>query len=262
MISNKYSIDQIDRPEYVRRGRIGAITFVMIVLIILIWPWFNTLYPVPEAEGLMASFGNVEIAGGGAENINQQPQEENSPTNTDNTDTEESDDTEEEVETVDDDQSTVVNQTSNSNTTPNTTQSDPEPQVNQAAIFGPNSNGTGSNSGPGNQGTPDGKNDLGGTGRGDKGDGDGKIGNRKLINKCDDYKVTNAGWQQNDKVVFKICVDQSGRVISADVVRRKSTVVKTSLINIAKGCAMLYRYEPDPNSQQACGEITINFDFH
>ena len=48
------------------------------------------MYPVPEAEGLMASFGNVEVAGRGAENINQQPQE-TTPNTTDNTDTEQSD---------------------------------------------------------------------------------------------------------------------------------------------------------------------------
>ena len=52
----------------------GTIIFHMLLLLMIVWPWFTTVYPIPEPEGLMASFGEVEIAGGN--NVQQKEQEE------------------------------------------------------------------------------------------------------------------------------------------------------------------------------------------
>ncbi|MFT5647344.1 MAG: hypothetical protein ACI976_002034, partial [Aureispira sp.] len=179
MISNNYSsLEDFEKPEDKQKGRIGAIFFVVIILIVLIFPWFTTTYPIPEAEGLMASFGDVELAGGSedfvkpAEPTPPQPEPVVEPVV----------DKVEDVETVENDADPVVDVKPDPTPTPPTpdptpTPTPPKPSVNDNALFGKgNTNGKGTSKGDGIQGTPDGKGDLGGTGNGDKGKGGGKLG--------------------------------------------------------------------------------------
>ena len=124
-----------------------------------------------------------------------------------------------------------------------------------------NTNGKGTGSGSGTQGTPDGKEDLGGTGAGEEGRGKGKIGSRRNTGKCEDYKSGNAEWREKGKAVVYICVNARGKVISAKINRRKSTITNSGLIALVEGCAKEYTYERAPGQPDACGEITIQLGF-
>jgi len=260
MITNNYSIEDFEKPEDKQKGRIGAGVFLLIVLIILFFPWFETIYPVPEAEGLMASFGNVEVAGGGSENPTDEVQEEETTPNTEETETTE-EVVEDDVETVEDDNSPSVSEETPSDNPTTNNNTDDGPKVNNNALFpGDNNGGTGTGEGPGKQGTPDGKGDLGGTGRGDEGDGDGALGARRNLTKCNDYKDANkATWNEEGVAVVTICVNHRGKVISAKINRRKSTITSSRLIDLAVGCAKEYTYQKAPGQPDACGDITIRF---
>lgn len=271
---NNYSFEDVDRPEDQQKGRVGAGIFLVIVIIALVWPWFSTEYPIPEAEGLMASFGNVEVAGGGAENVSDEVTEEAQPDPQEEVQEETTQEVEEveeieEVETSEMDDAPPVKTTpdvkpnttksDNSSTKSNNAPQDNTPKVNSNALFG-GGGGTGTGSGAGQQGVPDGKGNLGGTGRGDKGNGDGAIGNRPNIRKCDDYKASNnSGWSEAGRIVVRICVNAAGNVVSAEQVIKKSTTINSRMVNLALGCAKEYKYEPKPGAANACGEITITF---
>lgn len=260
MISNNYSsLEDFEKPEDKQKGRIGAISFVVIILIVLIFPWFTTTYPIPEAEGLMASFGDVELAGGSedfvkpAEPTPPQPEPVVEPV-VDKVD---------DIETVENDEDPIVDETPEPTPTPPTpdptpTPTPPKPSVNDNALFGSsNTNGKGTSKGDGIQGTPDGKGDLGGTGNGDKGKGKGKIGSRRNLSKCEDYKASSASWQESGTAVVTICVDARGKVVDAKFNRRKSTITSQAVIDLVVGCAKEYRYQKAPGAPEACGDITI-----
>ena len=271
---NNYSFEDVDRPEDKQKGRIGAGIFLVLVIIALFWPWFSTEFPIPEAEGLMASFGNVDVAGGGAENPTEQVTNETQTEPQEEEQEEEQQEEEvveevEEVETSEMEDAPPVKTTTDvkPNTTKNTNTStksnnapqDNTPKVNSNALFG-GGGGSGTGSGSGQQGSPDGRGDLGGTGRGDKGNGDGAIGNRPNIRKCDDYKsANNAGWSESGRIVVRICVNAAGDVVSAEQVIKKSTTISSKMVNLALGCAKQYKYEAKPGAPSACGEITISF---
>jgi hypothetical protein len=122
------------------------------------------------------------------------------------------------------------------------------------------SNGKGTGSGDGIQGTPDGKDDLGGTGAGDEGRGRGKIGSRRNTGRCEDYQRSHAAeWRERGRAVVFICVNARGKVTEAKFNRRKSTITDSDLIKAAVECAEEYTYERAPGQPDACGEITIQF---
>jgi outer membrane biosynthesis protein TonB len=264
MISNNYSsLEDFEKPEDKQKGRIGAITFVILVLALLIIPWFTTTYPIPEAEGLMASFGDVELAGGSedfvkpAEPTPPQPEPVKVDPVVEKVD---------EVETIENNEDPIVDKKPDPTPTPPTPTPEPTPtptppKPDPGSLFPGNgkTNGKGTGTGDGVQGTPDGKGDLGGTGNGDKGKGKGKIGSRRNVSKCEDYQTGSTSWQEKGTAVVTICVDARGKVVNADFNRRKSTITSQSLINLAVGCAQEYRYEKAPGSPEACGDITIQF---
>jgi hypothetical protein len=238
--NNDYDIDDFTNPADRTKSRIGAAVFFILVVVCLVLPWYDTVYPLPEAEGLMASFGNVEIAGGDAQPTeNVEPVEEKV----------------EEVETIDDKESPVIEDVKENKDPKPTPVTEPTNNntVNPNSLF----NGTGTGNGNGQQGDPNGSGDLGGTGNGDKGTGDGKLGSRKNIRKCEDYKKADASWQESGKAVVDICVNANGEVVSAKINRRKSTITSQSLIDLVVGCANYYKYEKVPGAGNACGEITI-----
>jgi hypothetical protein len=262
MISNNYSsLEDFEKPEDKQKGRIGAISFVVVILIFLVFPWFTTTYPIPEAEGLMASFGDVELAGGSEDFVKPAeptpPQPE--PVKTEPV-VEEVDD----VETVENDEDPIVDEKPEPTPTPPTPTPEPTPtptppKPDPGSLFSGSgkTNGKGTGTGDGVQGTPDGKGDLGGTGNGEKGKGKGKIGSRRRLSKCEDYKAGNASWQEKGTAVVTICVNARGKVVDASINRRKTTITSQALIDLVVGCAKEYRYEKAPGSPEACGDITI-----
>lgn len=265
-VNNYNNIEDFENPADKQKSRIAAGLFLVFVLFLLIYPWFKTTFPVPEAEGLMASFGDVEIAGGSEDFVKpvEEPTEEPVEETVEEPIEEPVEETvDERIETVNNTDAPVVDNVEEPQNKPTPTPPQPKPQVNQKALFPGSSttNGKGTGSGAGTQGTPDGKEDLGGTGAGEEGRGKGKIGSRRNTSKCEDYKSGNADWKEKGKAVVYICVNARGKVISAKINRRKSTITNSSLIELVEGCAKEYTYERAPGQPDACGEITIQLGF-
>lgn len=64
--------------------------------------------------------------------------------------------------------------------------------------------------------------------------------------------------QKTGKVVVKVCVDQSGDVISAKYTQRGSTTTDSELVKVAEEAANKYRFTEGDLAEQ-CGTITIDF---
>ncbi len=247
------TFDESVRPEDRRKGIIASTLFLIVVIIVLLFPFFSTIFPIPEAEGLAVAFGDVEVAGGGGEvvptpNVPTPPQpEENNPTD---------------KTTIDDPESEKLDDEKNDNKpTPNTnTNTNTNTSVNNDALF---PGGTGTGVGPGKQGDPLGTKDVGGTGRGDQGNGTGEVGNRRIIRKCDDL-TSNTSWDEEGTAWIYICVNEAGNVTEASFVSKTnrgdvSSITKKSQQNLAITCAKEYKYEPAAGKGMACGTIPIKF---
>lgn len=259
--------DELEHPEDQQRGKIVAGAYLVAVLILLFLPWFTTEYPLPEPGGLMASFGNVEVAGGSEDFVQEQPtpeQPQEQPVEQP---------VEEPVEQPVED---IESETANTPDAPTVAENKPEPKpevqptppkpapkpkVNQNALFPGNSNtnGQGSGSGDGRQGTPDGRKELGGTGNGSDGLGNGQgLGQRRILSKCSDYDNNRASWSEKTTIIVNVCVNSKGKVSRTQVNRRKSKTNDARLLALAEACAKDYRYEPAPGQPDACGEVTIH----
>ncbi|MBT8219542.1 MAG: hypothetical protein KJP00_06950, partial [Bacteroidia bacterium] len=64
--------------------------------------------------------------------------------------------------------------------------------------------------------------------------------------------------QEQGKVVIKICIDSSGRVVSANYTQGGSTTTNRTLINLAIANAKKYRFDSSSLDRQ-CGTIAYNF---
>jgi hypothetical protein len=62
-ILNNPNLGQLKEQDHRRSNIISSIVFLIIVFILL-FPFFSTIFPIPEAEGLQVAFGDVEMAGG------------------------------------------------------------------------------------------------------------------------------------------------------------------------------------------------------
>jgi len=117
-------------------------------------------------------------------------------------------------------------------------------------------NGQGNNGNPGDQGDPDGSPDgtaLDGisTGAGEIGGG---LGNRGVLYKP---KITHNSQRTGD-VVVRVCVNSSGKVVSADFTQSGSTTADAGLINKAEEAAKKYKFDKGSVERQ-CGTIKIKF---
>lgn len=70
-------------------------------------------------------------------------------------------------------------------------------------------------------------------------------------------KITDRS-QKSGRVVVNVCVDQNGKVISAQYTQRGSTTTDSELRSIAERNARLFQFT-ESNNQKQCGTITINF---
>lgn len=265
-LSTDAELQKKHESENNRVAVIVTVIWTILVIVILVLPFFYRLFPIPEAEGLMASFGNVEVAGGDQNT----PNPENQVTNTNPVTT---DTKVEKVETNDNPEDPTIktedvkvtpnpnpspNPQPNPNPTPN-----PEPNPNPNALF-PGGGGKGTDKGGGTQGNPGGIGDLGGTGRGDQGKGNGVIGNRTIEKKCDDAVTNNTGVDEDGVVWVSICVAEDGKVTSAESVSQTvrgdvTTITSIKLRDLAVKCAKNYRYKAAPGQGTACGTIPIYF---
>ncbi len=133
---------------------------------------------------------------------------------------------------------------------------DAEAQALKDAIGGAFNGGRGNGGNPGDQGQPDGDPDgsaLEGvsTGAGEIGGG---LGGRGVLSKP---RITDNSQKTGD-VVMKVCVDATGKVISAKYTQAGSTTTDSKLLATAKRAALKYKFERGSVDKQ-CGTIKIKF---
>ena len=68
----------------------------------------------------------------------------------------------------------------------------------------------------------------------------------------------NDDFNKPGKVVLKVCVDGTGRVVSADFTQRGSTTTDSQLVRIAQKNAKAYKFSRGSVDKQ-CGTITYVF---
>ena len=123
-------------------------------------------------------------------------------------------------------------------------------------LFGSGS-GNGTTGTPGNQGVEDGDPDASklegiSTGSGQVGGG---LGNRGIMNSP---RVTENS-QDKGRIVLRVCVDASGKVVSAEYQQRGSTSTSTRLINAAIRNARQWKFNAGAADSKQCGTITYDF---
>lgn len=160
------------------------------------------------------------------------------------------------------------NNTSNTNTEESTepeVEVTPEPVVDENALFNGNNNanqGTGNT--PGDQGNPDGSlesdiyGDIAGSGFGGSGDG-ASLKGRGLVSKPNFSNPTN----EFGKVVIKITVNKSGKVVKAELVSLYSTNTNQALVSYAIQEAYKFKFNnvagEDGARDNQVGKIIYNF---
>jgi hypothetical protein len=245
------SIDEASRPEDRRIAAIGALSFLILLLIVVFWRFFSKLDPAPEPGGLMASFGNVEFAGGGASTASSES------TNTTN---------KKDVESSEMESSASVSNDVKPNSNNNTKVDNTPKGVSSDDLFG---GGTGPNSGKGTQGTPNGiKDDLGnlgggGTGGGKgKGDGpdEGKEGSRRCKSNCSSCNVKDS-WDEDGEAFVSITIDSDGKVKNATMADPKKYPKNAGILpaqaKIAKKCAEQRQYQAGSGDVKQVVRITF-----
>jgi TonB family protein len=120
---------------------------------------------------------------------------------------------------------------------------------------------------PGNQGVPGGTGDnpfgkTSGMGGG-IGGGPGNVSGGSVGDGFGNRRVSSWGRiedrsQATGKVAIEVCVDASGRVISAEFTHRGSTTSDSGLKSKALAAAKQTRFQPSDSSKQ-CGTLTFNF---
>jgi len=120
-----------------------------------------------------------------------------------------------------------------------------------------NGSGKGQTGSAGNQGDPNGDPNadvLKGITKG-SGKVGGGLSNRGVMHepRIDDRS------QKTGRVVIKVCVDSSGKVVKANYTQRGSTTTDATLVKIAEQNAKKWTFTPSDITQQ-CGTITVDFD--
>jgi len=64
--------------------------------------------------------------------------------------------------------------------------------------------------------------------------------------------------QKSGRVVGRVCVDKTGRAMSAKFTQLNSTTTDRELVEVAEISALKYRFMPSDYEEQ-CGTITITF---
>ena len=239
------SLDESTKPRDKNIARIGAVIITALVILIIFWRFFSRLDPKPEAGGVMASFGNVAIAGSGsAENDSDNPKTNPTPPVDPKVD---------KVETNDDIKSESVKTEKTPKTDTKTTETNTK---SEEGPKGPNFGdfkGNGKDKGNGQIGTNDGKNPFPtyGSGKGTKGDGvdEGNSG-RTCRENCTSCSVGGT-WEEVGDAYIVVEVTPDGKVVSSRLADVKKYPQNAQFFGrqkiIAENCAMQRVY--DTNSE-------------
>jgi len=143
-----------------------------------------------------------------------------------------------------------------------TNNAEPQPKVNDKALFkgsrtngDPNSQGMGDGDVPGNQGDPNGS---------ENGDPDGVVGGSgHLKGRNLKYKPQfNCNSKTTGRVMVTIYVDRNGNVTKAEPGGRNSTTTDPELWECARRVAMQIKYNPKPDAPSLqVGTIPIEFNY-
>lgn len=218
---------------------------LLLLLLLILSPPFSRKALPPGYEGIMVRFGEYEAGDEDTEQDSKSPAEEDQQ-KTDDANTKTKRNQEEIKETVRSDREEI-------GVTAQTEESDsPKDQKNDfSKLFR-----QGSSSSSGVKGDPLGSRDseiIEGITK-----GQGKVGEGLETRGVLYEPAFEDNSQKSGTVVIRICVDSSGRVISARYTQRGSTTTDSELITIALSNSKKYRFTPSDIPEQ-CGTVTISF---
>ncbi|WP_235296868.1 hypothetical protein [Portibacter marinus] len=267
-----------------RRAKIAAFIFALILLFLILYPFWSYTFPPPEKEGILVAFGEVEVVGGNDEEDNQQTEsnvvedgekvEKKSEPLPENKPAEPKSQTKKEVvvsEVAKEKESEVVINEKVTAKSPSAEDLKKEEEAKRAAeearkkaeyekakkqfgdLLG---KGKGDGSSTGNAGDPQGDPNTDVLKGMSKGNGriEGGLADRGLIFE----PQINENSQKAGIVVVRVCVNNQGEVIESNYTQRGSTTTDSDLVSVAIEGAKKYRFSKSPIEKQ-CGTITIEF---
>jgi hypothetical protein len=220
-----------------RNGLIGALVYTILILVLTFIQIFKKMDPIPEPQGLMASFEEVEIMeeGGGSssgEEVKADPQPSTPKSKS--------------VETNDDMKSDVKSNNSKTKEDDN--------GLNFGEFKGSNTTGGGGDKKTGTLGP------VSGPG---KGEGDGDLegnGGRKCRTNCTSCSV-KSDWDEVGDAYVAISIDASGKVIDAKMADAKKYPKNANFfgkqVTIALECAKQRKYESGSETNKQVVKISF-----
>ncbi len=272
-----------------RKARIIAAIFAILLLFLILYPFWSYTFPPPGQEGILVSFGQVEVGGGDVQNQNQkeklvetpsEAEEENKqskvfkdqPDSPKKSKVQESavkvkSATQERSEVVVKEKAANLNKAIKSPKKPSEKDLALEREAAEAkkkaeyeeakkAFSDLIGKGASIDQNTGNTGDPAGDPNtdvLTGISKG-SGNVGGGLANRGLVFEPE----IDENSQKSGKVVVKVCVDKTGKVVEAKYTQKGSTTTDTDLVNVAVSGAQRYKFSKSPIQRQ-CGTITIEF---
>lgn len=116
--------------------------------------------------------------------------------------------------------------------------------------------GTGTGNTNNNQGDPDGNPDADVLDKMSK--GTGVVGEGLVSRSVVSAPAINENSQKTGKVAVDICINQDGKVLSANYTQKGSTTTDANLVKVAEKAAKKYTFTPSITTKQ-CGVIVIEF---
>ena len=241
-VAGQYPESEFDNnTKSKRNGLIGALVYTILILVLTFIQIFKKMDPIPEPQGLMASFEEVEIMeeGGGSssgEEVKADPQPSTQKSKS--------------VETNDDMKSDV--KSNNSKTK----------EDDSGLNFGQFKGSSNSSGGGDKKGGGDGGLGTVGTGGG-KGNGDGDLegnGGRKCRTNCTSCSV-KSDWDEVGDAYVAISIDASGKVIDAKMADAKKYPKNANFfgkqVTIALECARQRNYESGSETNKQVVKISF-----
>lgn len=267
-----------------RKARIAAFLFALILLFLILYPFWSYTFPPPEKAGILVSFGEFEVTGGDDIKVSQLEEVEEPDDGEKREKTSELIQKQEErakkaaskVETVNSKVASaeaspvVINE--KAKTKNKVVQESKEAVAEKKAAeeakkkeeyerakkqFGDLlGKGTGKGGKTGNAGDPGGDPSTSALSGLSKGSGkiQGGLSDRGLLYEPE----IDENSQKSGKVVVKVCVNNRGEVTEASYTQRGSTTTDSGLVKAAIDGSKKYRFSKSPIDKQ-CGTITIEF---
>jgi hypothetical protein len=247
-----------DESKNKNKALMWAIFLHMLVLLLCIFPFFNYENPPRQVGGITLQFGEGE--GDLSDFDNESDSESEAEEGGSSAASDSASPSENQSTTVSREESPVVasptpqRQSANTDAPSETTRSTETPsQTRQdfGSLFG-SGTGTGQQSNTGQSGTPN-PSELENITRGSDNVGGGLAGRGVVY----EPNISDNS-QKTGRVVVNVCVDASGKIISAKFTQRGSTTTDAYLVDLAEKSAAQYKFAKAEVDRQ-CGTITMDF---